>query len=138
MKKSYINLKLDDFKRRFSTYNLHRKKITALENMRTCFSFRHNDYLALIKKIMGDGFLDKEAETFLDYLIRKYEEENNVDYLLWTHKTQSLKRQMESFGVQKVKRDQQLYFNWQEIPKIKVGEYPIELIAAQKSNRARI
>lgn len=86
--------KTDELQRKF--YNLvgHKKKVKALENYSEVGTFKHNDYLLLLRKCISEGFLGEVEADFLTYMIKKYD----VNFLDWSHKTKWLKEEIERLG----------------------------------------
>ena len=66
------------------------KKIKALANYSQAAQFDHNDFLLLIKKCVGIGFLNHEEGQFLTYMLNKYE----LNFLEWCYKNKWLRRQI--------------------------------------------
>ena len=80
---------IEALKSKFKRFFYHKKKLMALENYAGVGTFKHKDYLILIKKCMADGFLGEHEASFLTYMVDKYFPDSN--FLDWTHRTKWLK-----------------------------------------------
>ena len=132
MRKSYFNLKYNEFKSKFSSFFVHRKKVRALENYREATNFEGYKYIGILKELLKDGFLDSEEEHFLDYQIKKAE----ICAYTWAHKTKWVKNEivrMRFFAPKKP--DRQIYFDFDK-PRAQAN-VPIELLG-KTANAKRV
>jgi hypothetical protein len=135
MAKSYMSMKYEEFKDRFSKFWQHRKKVKALENYSQVNDFPGVKYIPMLKELLADGFLDDEEEKFLEYQIKKAE----IDAYSWCYRTKWLKSEMARLSASKAKRPEpQLYFDLDKVAPTPV-HIPFELLAQQgKMQGARV
>lgn len=75
---------MKDFSNKYLSHEINKKKIAALANFsETLEKFEDWAPLEIIVRYFNRGFLDKEVQDFLDYLLKK----NSVDYLDWCIRT---------------------------------------------------
>lgn len=86
----YILEKLGDLKDWFRRFRICKKKFQALKNYSEAAPFHHREHLALIEKCLYKNDTGEEVANFLSYLVDQYE----INYLSWSHRTQSLKKKM--------------------------------------------
>lgn len=136
MKKNYFAMKLDQFKQKFSKMLIHKKKIKALENFSLCHKFSHSPYLSFIKEALEEDFLEEKEEDFLEYMLERYE--MKLGYLVWCHKTKSLKQTIARMKTQNAVPAPQFYFDFNKPRTAVMPNIPTELIAgAAKMINAR-
>lgn len=134
MKKSYISLKFEQFKNKFNSHFLNRKKVRALENFAKVVNFSGAKYIRLLKELIEDGFLDEKEESFLDYQIEKAE----IDAYFWAHRTPSLKLEMERRSKQQVAvEDLQLKFAFERAERAISAKVPVHLLKYAKTNKVK-
>lgn len=129
-----------DLQNKFEEFNLHHKQMRSLENYSAALPLKEKCYLVLIKRCMADGFLDEEAATFLNYMIRKHFSGRN--FLNWAHRTPWLKAQMKALEAHYTPQQIQQMDMFQA-PKERslfVPSVPVELLAqiAPKGIHARL
>lgn len=135
MAKSYLSLKYQEFKYKFSSYFIHKKKLKALENYSEVVDFEGSKYIRILKELLRDGFLDQEEERFLDHQVRKAE----IDAFSWCHRTKWLKTEMKRLsGARMQPKDNQLYMplgGFREESKMPVAAVAIIQSTATASKR---
>ena len=136
MKKSYIGLKIEEFKQKFSNFIQHRKKVKALENLSSCNKNINSNYVQLLRQCVESGFLEEPEEKFLDHMLTKFQLE--MQYLTWCHRTKWVKRQI--FEMKEAAREvnEQLYIDFGKLDqavKTPQGFYPEISINQQKVAR---
>lgn len=103
-----------ELKEKFTNLWCVRKKVRALENYSSCApTFKHANFLGLIKNCIEVEFPDEKESAFLDYVLSKYE----LQYLDWAHKTPWLKNQMLEMSKKHVKPALQYTFWTGALPK---------------------
>lgn len=83
--------KILNFKERFKSFMLHRKKVKALDNVSLLGAFPYKKQVILIKECMNQGFLDQEEARFLDHMLNKMD----VNYRHWSQRTKWLKEEID-------------------------------------------
>jgi hypothetical protein len=132
----YLFDKVAQFKEKFKSFFIHKKKLQALENYSECStSFKHKSYLPLMKKCLNDGFLGDKESDFLVYMIERYE----VNFLDWCHRTPWLKRKMNNMKKEtKAAKEQQLtFFNYPQREIRSSPFVPLELLMTQNNQPVR-
>lgn len=100
MEETYIFEKVEFLKSKFRNLLKHSKQVKSLENYSAVAeTFKHKDYLTLIKTCMGCSFLDEKDSEYLDHLVDKY----RINFLDWAHKTPWLKKEMAMMALNKAK-----------------------------------
>lgn len=130
MRKSYFKLKFNEFKDKFSSFFVHRKKVQALENYQEAVDFPGAKYIPILREILKDGFLDKEEESFLNYQIQKAE----ICAYTWAHKTKWVKTEILRMKFHTPRKpDRQIYFDFDK-PRAAVA-VPLEILGKGKSDK---
>lgn len=129
----YLGLSNEEFLQKEAFYFQNTKKVKALKNLETCVNFatRHKSSLKCIKSFLRFGYLETEDETYLTYLLDRYE----IDYLDWSYRSPWTKEQIRQRQKMKsVKAPVQLQlidFN----KKAEIPLMPIALIEHMKEHR---
>jgi len=130
MRKSYFKLKFNEFKDKFSSFFVHRKKVQALENYKEAVNFPGSKYIPILQEILKDGFLDHEEENFLNYQIKKAE----ICAYTWAHKTKWVKNEIIRMKFHTPRKpDRQIYFDFDK-PRSHCN-VPIELIGKTPNDK---
>lgn len=130
MRKSYFKLKFNEFKDKFSSFFVHRKKVQALENYREAVDFPGAKYIPILNEILKDGFLDQEEESFLNYQIKKAE----ICAYTWAHKTKWVKSEIVRMKFHTPRKpDKQIYFDFDK--QKSVQGVPLEILGKENSGK---
>ena len=122
--------KIGELKEKFKCLFVHKTKLKALENYSSAVAFPHKDYLVLIKRCMGNGFLgDKEAE-FLSYILERYE----INFLDWSHKTKWLKGEISRIKEEDQKKQIEEQLNLFDKPIQSPSRKAFEIFSKQTHN----
>jgi hypothetical protein len=105
MSKSYFNMKFDEFKDKFSSFFVHKKKAKAIERFidvapidRRLANSMYN-YLDHLNILLETEFLDDIEEQYLAARLGQLE----FDALTWAHKTKWVKAEMNRLQSQRPK-----------------------------------
>lgn len=136
MRKSYINLKYQEFKEKFNNFFIQKKKVKAIENFTSVADLpvevtkKVGRHISYIKDVMNEGFLDNEEETFLNHIIAKLE----IDAFSWAHKTKYIKAEMaRMMEARRPVKEYQMMFPIDRLtPAVNV---PVELLVNSKSQK---
>lgn len=125
--------KILELKDRFKRLFVQKKKLKALNNYAECGSFRHDNYLVLVKRCMDEGFLEQEEAGFLDHMLKKYE----LKFLDWSHKTKWLKGEMKRVAQEtyRSKHKQTFLFDMSKLDHPQYGIMPLESMMAAQQNK---
>lgn len=115
MGKSYLTLKFEEFKEKFSTFFFQKKKVKALENFIGVAPISREMFnsilchLTHVRSIMQYDFIDEIEDQYLNARL----DQMQIDACDWAHRTNWLKGQMESMRAAKeIRMDEQIFMNF--------------------------
>lgn len=136
MAKNYISMKLDEFKQKFKSFLLHKKKVKALENYAACHCNVKRGWVQLLRECLNCGFLEPKEEEFLDHMINKTHLE--IEYLTWCHRTKWLKSHMQELAGEMMQKNEQIMIDFSKLDRAPEGYMPLNMVARHKQQQMRI
>lgn len=134
-KKSWINTGINILKKMFDEDFQDHKRLMALENLNEVKRYKQYGLVRMVQESYRHGFLENEERAFLDWTL----EQHQIDYTLWSHRTEGLKRVMREMKAQRPKVKPQVVQLplFPDLEKKPIAGLPIAMLRMEKKYKPR-